>query len=131
MRLLPTFDPRCTNPFVGMSGVKKPSRRPNARTNPCCSTLVRSGATGVTSSIANAYREKHSDVTEQAQMVEQTISHAESFTGRSGRFSPHVIEAIVKSALGMFDARNGGFGQAPKFPHPGVLDLLMEHNERT
>jgi len=85
----------------------------------------------VLTSIANAYHEKHADVTEQAQMVEQTISHAESFTGRSGRFSPHVIEAIVKSALGMFDARNGGFGQAPKFPHPGVLDLLMEHYQRT
>ncbi len=42
-----------------------------------------------------------------------------------------MIEAIVKSALGMFDARNGGFGQAPKFPHPGVLDLLMEHYQRT
>ncbi len=85
----------------------------------------------VLTSIANAYREKHADVTEQAQMVEQTISHAESFTGRSGRFSPHLIEAIVRSALGMFDAKNGGFGQAPKFPHPGVLDLLMEHYERT
>jgi len=85
----------------------------------------------VLTSIANAYHEKHADVTEQAQMVEQTISHAESFTGRSGRFSPHVIEAIVKSALGMFDTRNGGFGQAPKFPHPGVLDLLMEHYQRT
>jgi len=85
----------------------------------------------VLTSIANAYHEKHADVTEQAQMVEQTISHAESFTGRSGRFSPRVIEAIVKSALGMFDATNGGFGQAPKFPHPGVLDLLMEHYQRT
>ena len=85
----------------------------------------------VLTSIANAFREKHADVTEQAQMVEQTISHAESFTGRSGRFSPHAIEAIVKSGLGMFDAQNGGFGQAPKFPHPGVLDLLTEHYGRT
>jgi uncharacterized protein YyaL (SSP411 family) len=85
----------------------------------------------VLTSIASAFHEKHADVTEQAQMVEQTISHAESFTGRSGRFSPRVIETIVKSALGMFDAVNGGFGQAPKFPHPGVLDLLMEHYERT
>jgi uncharacterized protein len=85
----------------------------------------------VLTSIANAYREKHADVTEQAQMVEQTISHAESFTGRNGRFSPRIIDSIVKSALGMFDARNGGFGQAPKFPHPGVLDLLMEHYDRT
>jgi uncharacterized protein YyaL (SSP411 family) len=85
----------------------------------------------VLTSIANAYREKHADVTEQAKMVEQAISNAESFAGRSGRFSPRVIEAIVKSALGMFDGRNGGFGNAPKFPHPGTLDLLIEHYART
>jgi uncharacterized protein len=85
----------------------------------------------VLTSIANAYRDKHADVTDQAKMVEQAISHAESFTGRSGRFSPRVIDAIVKSAVGMFDAKNGGFGQAPKFPHPGALDLLIEQYGRT
>ena len=79
----------------------------------------------VLSSIASAYREKHADVSEQSKMVEQAISQAESFLGRNGRFSPSVIASIVKSVLGMFDERNGGFGQAPKFPHPGALDLLM------
>jgi len=85
----------------------------------------------VLTSIANAFREKHADVAEQAKMVEQAISHAESFTGRSGTFSPRVMNAIVKSALGMFDPRNGGFGQAPKFPHPATLDLLIERYART
>jgi hypothetical protein len=82
-------------------------------------------------SIATAFHEKQADVAEQARMVEQAISQAESFAGRSGRVPPRVIEAIVKSALGMFDARNGGFGNAPKFPHPGTLDLLIEHYART
>jgi uncharacterized protein len=82
-------------------------------------------------SIANAYREKHGDVVEQAQMVEGAIAQAESFAGRSGQFSPRAIDAIVKSALEMFDARNGGFGNAPKFPHPSVLDLLIEQYART
>src|SRR5579872_5850538 len=50
-------------------------------------------------SIANAYHEKNDDVMEQARMVEGAISHAESFAGKSGDFSPGVIEAIVKSAL--------------------------------
>jgi uncharacterized protein YyaL (SSP411 family) len=85
----------------------------------------------VLASIANAFHEKQADVAEQARMVEQAISHAESFAGRSGRVSPRVVEAIVKSALGMFDARNGGFGNAPKFPHPGALDLLIEQYART
>ena len=85
----------------------------------------------VLTSIANAYREKIADVSEQAKMVEQAISRGESFAGREGRFSPSIVDAIVQSALGMFDAKNGGFGQAPKFPHPGALDLLIEHYSRT
>src|SRR5437667_10773415 len=31
----------------------------------------------------------------------------------------------------MFDSTNGGFGQAPKFPHPAVLDLLIERYAQT
>ena len=26
----------------------------------------------------------------------------------------------------MFDERNGGFGQQPKFPHASAVDLLLE-----
>jgi uncharacterized protein YyaL (SSP411 family) len=82
-------------------------------------------------SIANAYQEKNDDVMEQAKMVEGAISHAESFAGKSADFSPAVIDAIVKSALQMFDPQNGGFGSAPKFPHPAALDLLIDQYVRT
>src|SRR6202030_1925415 len=82
-------------------------------------------------SIANAYHEKNDDVIEQAKMVEGAISHAESFAGKSGDFSPAVIGAIVKSALKIFDPQNGGFGSAPKFPHPAGLDLLIDQYVRS
>jgi uncharacterized protein YyaL (SSP411 family) len=81
-------------------------------------------------SIANAYKEKNGDVVEQARMVESAIAHAESFAGRDGRISPGIIAAIEKSAFSMFDAQHGGFGQAPKFPHPSALDLLIERYSR-
>ncbi len=84
----------------------------------------------VLTSIANAYKEKHGDVVEQAQMVESAIARAESFAGRGGRVSAGVIDAIQKSAFSMFDAQHGGFGQAPKFPHPSALDLLIERYAR-
>jgi uncharacterized protein len=80
----------------------------------------------VLTSIANAYREKHGDVVEQAKMVESAIAQAESFVGRGGRVSASIIAAIQKSAFSMFDPQHGGFGQAPKFPHPSALDLLIE-----
>ena len=42
-----------------------------------------------------------------------------------------MIDAIVESARDMFDAINGGFGNAPKFPHPAVLDLLIDQYARS
>ena len=81
--------------------------------------------------ISDAYREKNGEVVEQAKMVENALSHAESFAGRSGEFSPKVIDQIVESGMKMFDPRNGGFGTAPKFPHPAALDLLMDQYVRT
>jgi len=77
-------------------------------------------------SIANAYKEKHGDVVEQAAMVESAIAQSESFAGRGGRVSASVFTAIQESALKMFDPQHGGFGQAPKFPHPSALDFLIE-----
>ena len=84
----------------------------------------------VLTSIASAYREKHGDVVEQAKMVESAIAQAESSAGRGGRVSASIIAAIQKSAFSMFDAQHGGFGQAPKFPHPSALDLLIERYAR-
>jgi hypothetical protein len=84
----------------------------------------------VLTSIANAYKEKHGDVVEQAKMVESAIAQAESFAGRGGRVSAGIIGAIQKSAFSMFDPQHGGFGQAPKFPHPSALDLLIEQYAR-
>ncbi len=50
-------------------------------------------------SIANAYKEKHGDVIEQAQMVESAIAQSESFAGHSGRISARCVDAIQDSAL--------------------------------
>jgi uncharacterized protein YyaL (SSP411 family) len=81
-------------------------------------------------SIANAYAEKQGEVMDQAKMVESAIAQSESFTGKDGRVSAAVIAAIQTSAFRMFDPQHGGFGQAPKFPHPSALDLLIERYAR-
>ena len=82
-------------------------------------------------SIAAAYKEKHGDVVEQAAMVENAIVQSESFHGRSGRVSAGAIAAIQESAFKMFDPQHGGFGAAPKFPHPSALDLSIERDARS
>jgi len=85
----------------------------------------------VLNSIADAYQQKNGDVMEQAEMVEVALSRSESFTGSKREFSSKVIDDIVESAVKMFDPQNGGFGSAPKFPHPAVLDLLIDQYARS
>jgi uncharacterized protein len=82
-------------------------------------------------SISDAFHEKNVDVTEQAKMVEGAIAHSESFAAKSGDVSLRVVDEIVQACLKMFDPENGGFGSAPKFPHPSALDLLMDRYVKT
>jgi len=77
-------------------------------------------------SISEAYHEKNGDVTEQAKLVEGAIAHSESFAAKSGDVSLRVVDEIVQACLKMFDQEHGGFGSAPKFPHPSALDLLID-----
>ncbi len=77
-------------------------------------------------SISEAFHEKNADVTEQAKLVEGALAHSESFAAKNGEVSLRVVDEIVQAALKMFDAEHGGFGSAPKFPHPSMLDLLID-----
>ena len=89
-------------------------------------------------SIANAYKEKNDDVIEQAKMVESAIAQAESFAGRSGQVSHGVIDAIMKSAFSMFDARawriragsevSASFGAG--FADRAVCDAMLDDDGR-
>ena len=91
----------------------------------------RPGFKRVLTSIANAYREKHDEVIESAEAVMGAVAHQESFTGRAGQLNPELPANVVYAAERQFDARNGGFGNAPKFPHPAAIDLVIDEYART
>jgi uncharacterized protein YyaL (SSP411 family) len=92
--------------------------------------LGRPGFKRVLEAIAAAFREKHGEVREQADMVMNAVSQAETFAGRSAAFSPKIVESIVRSATRLFDVEHGGFGTAPKFPHPAIMDLIIDRYAR-
>ena len=81
--------------------------------------------------ISDAYREKNGDVQEQAKAVAGAIAHSESFAAKTGDVSSSVVQEIIDSALRIFDETHGGFGNAPKFPHPSMIDLLIDQYSRT
>src|SRR5579859_21597 len=77
--------------------------------------------------LAQAFQERHGEVLESAESVMDAISRAEGFTGKSGSLQAELIESMVESVVKLYDAEHGGFGSAPKFPHPSAMDLLMQH----
>ena len=76
--------------------------------------------------MASVWRERREEALESAASVMASIEHNESFSGSGGELTLALVDKIAASALAQFDPRNGGFGSQPKFPHPGILDLLLE-----
>jgi uncharacterized protein YyaL (SSP411 family) len=81
--------------------------------------------------MAEAFRDKREDVNDSAASVMAAIEHNESFSGRGGNLGPELVGKLVSSALRQFDARSGGFGSQPKFPHSGGIDLLLDAASRS
>jgi uncharacterized protein len=98
---------------------------------PAEDAMGRPGMKRVLLSIAQAFREKHGDVLESADNVMGFISQAETFSASTGEINPQLPGRIIEAAKSMFDGVHGGFGTAPKFPHPSVMDLLIDHYART
>ncbi len=85
----------------------------------------RPGFGRVLAAMAQVWRERRAEALETAGSVMAAIEQNESFSGR-GEISPGLVEKIAGAALSRFDARYGGFGSQPKFPHPAALDLLLQ-----
>ncbi|HEY6252742.1 MAG TPA: thioredoxin domain-containing protein [Candidatus Angelobacter sp.] len=82
-------------------------------------------------SLAQAFKEKPGEVQESAESVMAAINQSEGFAGKSGSLRPQLLDQIVESAVKLYDAEHGGFGSAPKFPHPSTMDLLMQRYVET
>jgi uncharacterized protein YyaL (SSP411 family) len=81
--------------------------------------------------ISEAFRERRDEIEKESEGLMHALAHSEGMLGHGGEFSPRIVEEMAQSALGAFDRENGGFSKAPKFPHPPVIDLLLDWYART
>jgi uncharacterized protein YyaL (SSP411 family) len=88
--------------------------------------MGRPGFRRILEAVAAGFRDKRADVEEAASRLAEAVANAETFAGGRGEFDSRVAEDQAESIVSLFDSRNGGFGRAPKFPHPAALDLLLE-----
>ena len=91
----------------------------------------RPGFDRVLLTMAEVWKTRRDEAMESAASVFAAIEHGETFSGRAASLTMEIVDKLVASAVKQFDARNGGFGSQPKFPHPSAIDLLIDVAART
>jgi uncharacterized protein len=81
--------------------------------------------------VADSYRNKRGDLERAANSLSDAVAQAEVFTGARSKFDLSIVDAQIQSIAKLFDIRNGGFGQSPKFPHSSAIELLLERYQQT
>ncbi len=86
----------------------------------------RPGFADVLARVAHAYAEHGAQMAEFKQgMVKALGAQLAGTEDEAGGFEPALMARAVLQFTQSFDATHGGFGGAPKFPHPQALALLL------
>jgi uncharacterized protein YyaL (SSP411 family) len=82
--------------------------------------------------VSRYYREHKDDLARQKGAVTAAFERIRPETAaHGGEFSGEVIAEAIGGLKASFDGEHGGFGGAPKFPHPTDLELLMRRHGAT
>jgi uncharacterized protein len=85
----------------------------------------------VLQSVAKAWQERRDEILASAgQMTEQLKSLTQATAATEG-LSASILDNAFRKLTRSFDPTHGGFGDAPKFPHPMDLKVLFRHHFRT
>ena len=91
----------------------------------------RPGFLDILQEIARVWRDERSRVLESASTIVERLRSFGAQAGGSEVPLPEVLAAAVQQFWTSFDARRGGFGDAPKFPRPSELLFLLREHVRT
>ena len=83
--------------------------------------------TRVLQAVSEAYRERRADVLRSAESMRQLYDVGVEATRSTGPLSPLLLDRAFRALARAHDARNGGFGAAPKFPHAMPLEFVLAH----
>jgi uncharacterized protein YyaL (SSP411 family) len=83
-------------------------------------------------SVSQAWSERRDEIVESAgQMTEHLQSLGQLPVATGGSLDATTLDDATRALLRSFDPANGGFGGAPKFPHPMDIRVLLRHHART
>ncbi|NJD86484.1 MAG: thioredoxin domain-containing protein [Betaproteobacteria bacterium] len=76
--------------------------------------------------------EKRGDLEAQGGELVAALARMQPRSGaHPSEFSPAPLAEAIATHEGNFDREHGGFGRAPKFPHPDAIDTCLRHHART
>jgi uncharacterized protein YyaL (SSP411 family) len=81
--------------------------------------------------VSEAWRERRPQALEQAESLTDHLAGLAAGPAEPKDVAPALVQRAVSASLRSFDHQHGGFGGAPKFPHPMDLRLLAQHWCRT
>jgi uncharacterized protein YyaL (SSP411 family) len=79
----------------------------------------------VLNAAATVYRDRRGEVTEAAAQLRRALEPPEL---PPGSVSAANLDAAAAQLVAQTDTRHGGFGAAPKFPHPAAIDFLLRRH---
>ncbi len=93
----------------------------------------RPGFASLLQSLAHAWHTDRAKIEESgARVIEQLKEYSGAGDGAaSGTSAMDAVETAYRHFARSFDPRHGGFGGAPKFPRPSVLNFLLRYHAQT
>ncbi len=82
-------------------------------------------------SIAQAYREQRREIDGQRDALLDAMSSLSPCLGPEAALDSSALEQARQQLSASYDPSYGGFGEAPKFPHPTSLEFLLRHWQAT
>jgi uncharacterized protein len=86
--------------------------------------------TQVLQAIAETWRENAAEIRAGGERIREQLTRAARMEPSAQPFDAAALDTAVATLRGSFDAANGGFGGAPKFPQTPVIEFLLRHGER-
>jgi uncharacterized protein YyaL (SSP411 family) len=86
--------------------------------------------TQVLQAIAEAWNERRDEIRAGGERLRERLSGGAQLEPSSEPLREDALDRAVTGLAAVYDARNGGFGGAPKFPQASVIELLLCRDER-
>ena len=80
--------------------------------------------------IATAWKENHDKIVEQGGKIVEALRESQSATTAAGKIDATILDAAYRQLDRSYDSKEGGFGNAPKFPRPATLNFLTRFYAR-